>query len=290
MILGASASRQALEPGGGLVYRCELPAVARCTWAWIADTHVKADPSASARGQRPDFRLRRIAAEIAADPPAGVLVNGDLAWSVGAESDYDRLLAILRPLATRSAVVLGVGNHDSRGNLLAALRAETVPEPARLTAVVDQPPFRFVALDSLADRRDVGGELGTVQIEWLESVLSEAPDRRAILFVHHPGRSKSAGCRDFAALERLAARHRSVQAIVTGHDHEFSLDRAGGVHRVGLPATGFAFEPETPCGWVEARLSEACLDLRLRAAAHAARHVLAWRDRDQSQAGALGAS
>ncbi len=277
MILGGAAKSRASEFAGGLVYRCAVPGTSRAKWAWLADTHVPGDESVATGGRRPAETLRRVVREVAEAAPRGVLINGDLAWSSGRPTDYGRLLQELRPLARDAVVVLGMGNHDSRRNLLAAVTGGAEPAPARLAAVVDAPPYRFVMLDSLIDTSEVGGEIGSAQLGWLDSVLAEEAASRTFVFVHHPGRSASAGCRDFDALERAAARRPGVQALVTGHEHEFFLRRAGGVPHVGLPSAGFAFEPATPCGWVEALLSERRIEIRLHGGGAESLHELGWR-------------
>ena len=175
--------------------------------------------------------------------PSGVLVNGDLAWSLGHSDDYERFLDIMRPLAKRAAVVLAVGNHDDRGNLLACLANRGDPVPQWLGAVVEQPPFRLIALDSSIDAQTVGGEIGSAQLAWLEDELEAEPRAPTIIFLHHPGESSSEGCSDFSDLIRLVERRQCVQAVVTAHDHEYGVGRVGEAHHVqpargGIPVRG----------------------------------------------------
>ena len=255
----------ATEAAWGRVYALALPPAASSTWAWMADTHIAADRGAERAGRRPAFALRRVVGEIGTSRAFGTVVNGDLAWSTGEVADYDRFLSIMRPLLSRGPVVLGLGNHDHRGHLLQALSVRQGPDPQRIAAVVDQPPFRLVMLDSLVDSSEIGGELGPSQLRWLDELLAGGPGLRTFVFVHHPGESASVGARDFPALERLVRRRECVKAIVTGHEHEFAVREAVGSQRIGLPATGFPFDPGTPCGWVEARLTERSIALCLRA-------------------------
>lgn len=277
MILKAGAPPRTCEFEWGLCCSCTLPAARRAKWAWLADTHISADPGAERNGVRPADRLERIAKEIEAANPGGVLLNGDLAWSRGDLGDYRLLRSILRPVMATVPLVLGVGNHDHRGNLLEALANRRGQAPAKVAAIVEQPPYRFILLDSQIHPGEIGGEVGVAQIGWLDNVLGTGTPLRTVLFVHHPGDSTSEGCRDFDSLVRIAERCQSVQAIVTGHDHEFSLGRVQGVHRVCLPATGFPFTPGTPCGWIEADLSDEGLALRFHASSGSTSHLLDWR-------------
>ena len=197
-------------------------------------------------------QLERFVREVRASRPSGVLVNGDLAWESGELGDYSRLADLVQPLRARFPLVLVPGNHDRRANMLAQLGRMSRRDPGRIAAVVDQPPFRLVALDSVAVAGDVGGEIGADQLEWLDGLLARAQGRLTLVFVHHPGESTSEGCRDFQDLQAIALSHGTVPAIITAHDHEFAVARAGGLFLIALPALGFPFDPSTQCGWIEA--------------------------------------
>ena len=209
--------------------------------------------------------------------PSGVLVNGDLAWSLGRSDDYERFLGIMRPLAEQAAVMLAVGNHDDRGNLLACLANRGDPAPQWLAAVVEQPPFRLIALDSSIDARTVGGEIGGGQLAWLEDELEAEPRAPTIICLHHPGESSSEGCSDFSGLVRLVRHRRCVQAVVTAHDHEYRVGQVGGAHHICLPAVGFPFDEHTPTGWIAAVLGRAGIELQLQGSGSPAATHLPWR-------------
>ena len=277
MILEGAAPASARRFASGVYYSCSLEETERATWAWVADPHISADPSAEHGGRRPAENLERIACEISAANPSGVLVNGDISWSVGSEADYQRFRSIMRPVLGAVPVVVGVGNHDRRDNLLAVLGERRGPEPDWLAAVVCQPPFQFVQLDSQIDPQHVGGEIGGSQFEWLEQILRARTALRTILFVHHPGESTSEGCRDFDILAGMAERHRCVEAIVTGHDHAFALERINHVHRIALPAAGFPFDSDIECGWIEAQHSRDGLSLAFHGQGAKTSYRLAWR-------------
>ena len=277
MILTAEGAAAAKDLPWGRVYSIALPPARASTWAWLSDTHIAASSSAERDGRRPVAALRQTVDEITAVRPAGTLVNGDLAWSSGEPADYERFLAITRPLVASGPLALGLGNHDHRGNMLAAASEGRGLEPRRVAAVIDRPPFRFVMLDSLAGSGQTGGEIGGGQLRWLDGLLAREPGLRTLLLVHHPGESASAGALDFDALEDLARSRDCVQAIVTGHEHEFTIRESGSGHLIGLPAVGFPFDRGTPCGWVEARLSEECISLRLHAGRHSSLRALGWR-------------
>lgn len=208
-----------------------------------------------------------------------MIVNGDIAWKEGAAGDYRRFQDILSPALRTAPLVLCVGNHDSRANMLAAFDTECEAEPEWIAAVVDLPPYCVITLDSQIGPSVVGGEIGASQLAWLEEALAASGTRRAILFVHHPGNSLSEGCRDFDRLVDLAGDSGVVQAIVTGHDHAFSLERLGRMHLVGLPSAAFPFDNRQDCGWVEARLATESFQLRFHGSRESREHRLRWRKR-----------
>lgn len=271
----SAAASRAFE--SGLVYSVSLPPCRETVWAWLADTHIRGGAPVEREGRRPDRELARVAEEIAAARPDGIVVNGDLAWKRGDEEDYRRFRALLGPAADGRTAVLGVGNHDRRRNLLAVFDPGAGTAPDWIAAVVEQPPYRLVALDSQRDPGEVAGEVGPAQLRWLESSLRDAKPARTILFVHHPGQSVSEGCQDFDRLVAVAEGCAGAEAIVTGHDHEFTLGEAGRLHHVGLPATSFPFAAGRECGWIEAALDPLGMRLRLRSPQGSRTHRLDWR-------------
>ncbi len=278
MILSPDEPPRLTETEAGLCFSLRLSGAGDCVrWAWLADTHIAGDARAEVRGQYPLRQLQRVVAEVLAANPQGALVNGDIAWYEGARADYERFARAAAPIRAAMPLVLAVGNHDRREGMLEAAGYPTRRPAGRLTAVVDQPPFRFIVLDSQIGPEEVGGGIGAAQLAWLNGVLAERKPV-TVLFTHHPGVSVSEGCADFDALLEVAAAHPQVKAIVTGHDHEFLLAQAAGVHLIALPAAGFTFRSEVTTAWVEASLTPEGAVLRLRGAgAGPVEHPLVWR-------------
>lgn len=289
MIVCAGRSPAPRQQGPGLVFSHSLAPAPVAVWAWLADTHVAGDADVAWRGLRPAAELERVASEIRALGPSGVLVNGDLSWRHGAPADYERFLQTLRPALGRAPLVVSMGNHDDRDYLLTALAGRPPYRPAWVTAVVDQPPYRLITLDSHIAPDVVGGELGSSQIAWLEKTLASSPARRTVVFLHHPGVSASEGCRDFALLQQVAIAHPTVQAIVTAHDHAFGVGTVQGLPCIALPATAFAFRRNCHRGWIEARLSADRLTLRFRGPDPPIEEHIAWTGALAGHAAAAGA-
>jgi 3',5'-cyclic AMP phosphodiesterase CpdA len=104
------------------------PEVAR--WALLSDTHVAADPQNHYRNFYPYRNLQEVIAQIACDPPDGLVIAGDLARLKGKIEDYRNLRTLLTPIARRP-IYLGLGNHDDRGGFFRMFGTATIPEPWR---------------------------------------------------------------------------------------------------------------------------------------------------------------
>lgn len=245
----------------------------RTRWALLSDTHIPANPEEEYRGFRPVANLKKALPKLLAYAPDGTLINGDVARLVGAREDYDAVKALVEPLTSRMAVVLGMGNHDDRENFFSVFSgAGDSPLKGRHVAVVDAKPVRFVVLDLLMRVQGsngkpatiVAGLLGTAQRAWLERFLATSDATPTILFVHHPPDDADGNLLDSDRLLRMVAPVRKVKAIVFGHSHVYSFDQVNGIHLINIPAMGYNFTDAAPVGWVEAGMTRAGGDFTLR--------------------------
>jgi 3',5'-cyclic AMP phosphodiesterase CpdA len=187
------------------------------------------------------------------DPqPDMILATGDLVDGGRAEQ-YDELAALVAPL--RAPLHLLPGNHDDRAALRAAfpghgyLRGAANAE-APLDYVVDG-PVRVVALDTLVPGAP-GGRLSRRQLTWLDEQLAVAPERPALVALHHPPFATGIGHMDRMALDDSAARqlaqviqrHSQVERVVCGHLHRTISHRFAGTVAATVPsvAHSVAFE------------------------------------------------
>ncbi len=92
------------------------------------------------------------------------------------------------------------------------------------------------------------GELDAVTLQWLEATLAAAPDRPALLFLHHPpfkagiwhmDRQNLLNAGELASIVR---RHPRVQLIATGHVHRATLTMFAGVPTTICPAPNHAVD------------------------------------------------
>jgi 3',5'-cyclic AMP phosphodiesterase CpdA len=235
--------------------------------ALLSDTHIPADAENEYRGFRPVNNLRQIVPQVIAANPQAVIVNGDAARLEGLKEDYDSLKDLLTPIASRSPIYIGLGNHDDRRNFFGvfadAASEETVS--GKHVAVFDRGPVRFIVLDSLLYVDKVAGLLGKAQRDWLAEFLEGSDDRPHVLFVHHTLGDGDGDLLDVDRLFKIISQHDKVKALFYGHSHRYAQERRGHIHLINLPAVGYNFNDSQPVGWVDARFSRHGVALVLHA-------------------------
>jgi 3',5'-cyclic AMP phosphodiesterase CpdA len=227
--------------------------------ALLADTHIDADPARVVHDDKVNMsdHLRAVVEDILAQPtpPEAVAVVGDLALKNGKPGDYAQFLKLVAPLRDRGiAVHLTLGNHDDRGTLREALKAEAdAAVEGRFAAAVDAAGVRLVLLDSLDKVDQVDGVLGEVQRGWLAKALDARPDVATVVLVHHhpsPTADPAKGAlQDTAALLEILRPRKQVKALIFGHTHTWRREERDGLHLVNLPAVAYHFEKPQPLGW-----------------------------------------
>ncbi|MCA1964997.1 MAG: metallophosphoesterase [Prosthecobacter sp.] len=247
-------------------------------WALFSDTHIAADLALEARGAVMGENLRRCVNQVlkVGQKPFGVLVNGDCAYLDGQQTDYDSFVKLMEPLRESGVQVhCTLGNHDHRRNFIAAMTSPQDPRPVegRHVEVLSSATMNWVLLDSLKEVNQTPGELGALQIGWLDRTLASCPDRPTVVMAHHNPQApvsegqKPTGLMDAEAMFEVLGRHKKVKAFLYGHTHTWAQQRheATGIHLVNLPPVAYVFAPERPNGWVIARASKEKLSLELRA-------------------------
>ncbi|MBI5382946.1 MAG: metallophosphoesterase [Opitutae bacterium] len=279
----------ALLLGGRLA--AAAPASDPNRWVLMADIHIRANPATQAHGYNIAENLRMaVRAILSMEPrPAGLVVAGDCAYGRGEKADYRTLGELLEPLRKENVpFYLVPGNHDRRDLLREFLgeTAATSPVPNKMAAMVRTPLANWFLLDSLEKTPDTPGVLDEAQCEWLARTLDANADKPALLVMHHhPGDPARPGClKDTAKLFEIIRPRRQVKAWIFGHTHVWGVtqDAASGIHLINLPASGYVFKPENPCGWVEAVLKENGIRLEVHSvrpehAKHGQVAELTWR-------------
>jgi len=228
----------------------------------ISDLHVVAAPRLVSG--RVDTRaalseavaaILRILPQIA--PVDLLLVTGDLSDD-GQADGYATLRALLAPVPLPMAVI--PGNHDARAPLRAAFAdLPDMPAAGPVQWCRDLGAIRLIGLDTLVEGQ-TAGRLGPAALDWLAARLAEAPDRPAMVALHHPpldtgiGFMDRIGLEDAAALCRVLAGHRAELRVICGHVHRYITGMAGRHVAVIAPSTAHAiaadYRADAPVGFV----------------------------------------
>jgi 3',5'-cyclic AMP phosphodiesterase CpdA len=214
--------------------------------AQISDLHIKA-PGTLAYGRVDTARaLERCVATLNQFTPKPdlVVISGDLVDTPRAE-EYAHLKRLLAPLNIAFAGI--PGNHDQRDMMRATLPQNYAFPSGPLNQHLEIGGLDLVLLDSGVSGKP-HGELDAPTLRWLEATLASAPDRPALLFLHHP--PFQAGIRHMDRqnlqnaneLANVVKRHPRVQLIATGHVHRATLTMFAGVPTTICPAPNHAVD------------------------------------------------
>jgi 3',5'-cyclic-AMP phosphodiesterase len=214
--------------------------------AQISDLHIKRPGSLAYGRVDTAAALERCVAALneLRPKPDLVVISGDLADTPSAE-EYAHLKRLLEPLDLPFAGI--PGNHDSRELMRAALPQAYAFASGPLNQHVATGGLDLVLLDSSVPGKP-HGELDAPTLQWLEATLASAPDRPALLFLHHPPfetgiwHMDRQNLRNAAELEPMVRRHPRARLIATGHIHRATLAMFAGVATTICPAPNHAVD------------------------------------------------
>ena len=222
----------------------------------LTDPHLYTDPAGKLRGVPTLPALRAVLAAARADIAAcqGILVTGDLV-----QDDPGGYAHFRREMGVFARPVLCIpGNHDD----VPAMRAALSAPPFQLGGTWDIGNWRVVLLDS-AVPGETAGALSPASLAYLEQALVEAPQRQALICLHHhPVSMRSrwlddigvANGREFTALLR---RFPQARTVLFGHVHQELDAMFDGLRMIATPSTCAQFKPlsdefaadNTPPAW-----------------------------------------
>jgi 3',5'-cyclic-AMP phosphodiesterase len=175
-------------------------------------------------------------------PPDAVLVTGDLV-----QDDPAGYVHFRRVLGGLGVPVLCLpGNHDEPE----AMRRELDTAPFVLGGTVDLGLWRIVLLDSSIPG-SAAGRLSPESLAALQSALSEAPQRHALVCLHHHPVPMASRWLDRVGLQNadefldVIERHPNVRGIVWGHVHQSYDALRKGVRLLATPSTCAQFLPHS---------------------------------------------
>ena len=214
----------------------------------ITDTHICAEGERLAGVDTPatcDAVLDRVRGEAAnADL---LLMTGDLVHDHGGDLGplYRHIRERLTGLGLPGLVV--PGNHDHAR----VLREHFSDGPIRFRDGLAFGDWLFAMLDSSVPGA-VGGHLDDGDLERLDALLGEHPERHALVCLHHhpvPVGSDwidTIGVDNGEALFRVLRRHPNVRGVVFGHIHQEVDREADGLRLLASPSTCIQFLPRSP--------------------------------------------
>ena len=217
----------------------------------LSDPHLVAADAALVRERPAMALLERALLEGQRENPDLVLIGGDLcqdeSWG-----GYVRLRRLLEA-HVHGPVALLPGNHDHPLLLDAVLGRPSATAPADLLV-------KGVRLLLLSSHRvgSAAGELGSLQLRWLEQRLqcAERRDLALVVALHHPpiaiGDAGMDAIRllDQECLEQLLCSHQALRAVLFGHIHQHwqgSWAMRPDVLLLGCPSTLCSFKAVQPC-------------------------------------------
>ncbi len=244
----------------------------------LNDIHLTGVPEdkISANARDDDDHLRAAVQQILALPkkPAAVIINGDLALSVGTAADYAVVRELIAPLRDAGIPVhLTLGNHDVRDIFTQAfpeMKSASALKEHRHNGLIDLPSTRLILLDTLDQTPGPAGKLGTEQIAWVLAKIDEVPTKQVILVGHHNpqvGGDTShykGGLADTAEFWPEIAKRQQVKAYIHGHTHEWTQASESRIHIISTIACAYVFNPNTNAvGWTSARFNAHGFELKL---------------------------
>ena len=215
--------------------------------AQISDLHVKRPGARAYEMVDTAAALERCIAHLNGfrPRPAFVAITGDLVDG-GLEQEYAHLRRLLKRLELPFAAI--PGNHDQRELFRYTFSDQAFasrPGPANLR--IEAGGLLLLLLDSSVSGKDYG-ELDSATLRWLDNELGSAPDRPALVFLHHPpfetgiAHMDRQNLRNAPKLAAVVERHAQVQLIAAGHVHRAVTTLFAGVAASICPAPNHAVD------------------------------------------------
>ncbi len=211
--------------------------------AQLTDTHLYRDPAGRLMGLDTQVSLEAVLGRLQETfwPLDALLLTGDLVHDASPEG-YRRLGERISGLGVPAFCL--PGNHDDPATL-----KEHIEGPGIHTArCADLGGWRLVLLDSVLAGED-SGVLSQHELQGLDACLRQAPERPALVCLHHQPVPVGSGFMDSMALINaddffaVLDRHPQTRAVLWGHVHQaFSAER-NGVRLLGCPSTCVQFLP-----------------------------------------------
>jgi Icc protein len=224
----------------------------------ISDAHVAGNPDARYRGEDARQTLAAVISAAREWQPDILLATGDLSEDASPES-YAALADTLTPLGIPLLTL--PGNHDDAAEQSKWFSFCPVGAPLRVHAG----GWDLILLDSTVPG-EVPGQFTDCELEALQSLLDDAPERpKLVALHHHPVLTGSHWIDRFPLLEpdrfwQVLDQCEAVRIVTWGHVHHASESLCGSMSLLAAPSTvanslprmdRFTRDPSGPaCRWL----------------------------------------
>ncbi len=216
----------------------------------LTDTHLFADIEHSLVGIKTAASLRQVLIEMQQALPKVdlILITGDITQDCSAAS-YMHLRELIDRLEIPTYCL--AGNHDD-----VPLMRSHLPSPyISLETSLNIGKWRIILLSSVVENA-VYGHLAQAELERLETMLAEQPDRPTLIAFHHPAISINSQWMDQICLDNqeefwaICDRYPQVQVVLNGHAHQDFQQIYETPHNsvtcLVTPSTCVQFAPQNP--------------------------------------------
>ncbi len=243
----------------------------------LSDPHLAADwGDGDPLGRLRDAVARALALP---DRPDALVVTGDLSDD-GSPASYAAVAEALAPLGLEPHVL--PGNHDERAAMREAFGLPgSGAEPLHHSA--DLGPLRLLCLDSTVPG-EIHGSLDRERLAWLDTELAAAPERPAVLAMHHPPLATGMAAwdrinlteADRLGLAEVIGRHPQLRLVIAGHLHRTVAAVLAGRPVLSAPSTYMQAAPDFAAAAAELTVPVPGLALHALRDGDLSSHVETW--------------
>jgi len=209
----------------------------------ITDTHLYADTDGRLLGMNTQQTLDEVFEMTRNCGPVDMILStGDLVHDSSVVG-YRRFQKIMQKPGV--PVYCLPGNHD----VPEVMRETLIDSKVVYIPAVIQGDWLFVFLDSTIPDSE-GGNLNQQELDILQATLSEHPDKKALVCLHHHPVPVDSKWMDTMLLNNaddffnIIDQHSNVKGILWGHIHQIFESERNGVPLLASPSTCIQFTPE----------------------------------------------
>lgn len=211
----------------------------------LTDLHLHADADFPIMGVNARESLENVLRHVQAGARKAdlILITGDLTHDETSKG-YERLKKILNTLQT--PIYILAGNHDVPALMQQTMPSEWISTQKQILLAA----WQIIMLDSTIENSDAGA-LADDQMQFLNTCLSQHPERNTLICLHH--QPVAIGCKwldtmqlaNGVAFIKLIQKYNQVKVVLWGHVHQEFSSLSGKIQLFSSPATCRQFKPQS---------------------------------------------